>query len=171
MNRIRLTETENWKFNIEKAELLSAIDKLTGSKAWQNSKRKDKVNLYIGYLTNSGFYIRENPNIGRLTPISGTINHTRFTGKLQGSSKGTEVEVKGSREDIKVIAPIIGPIIIGLILILNLTGYPLYQLAVGAITVTIELLIIRGVNSEVRDGMAKLKKKLSEIEMAHHNNC
>ena len=70
----------------------------------------------------------------------------------------TDVKVKGSREDFHVIGPIVGPTIIGLILIFNLSGYPLYQLAIGVLAIIIELLIIRGINSEVRDGMAKLKK-------------
>ncbi|MDW3196895.1 MAG: hypothetical protein R8G66_31250 [Cytophagales bacterium] len=170
MSSIRLTEKEQWNFKVDKAELLSGIDKLTGSTIWHNAKRKEKINLYVGELTDDGFYIRENPNIARKTSISGRINRTRFSGKLESDSGGTTVEVTANREDLYVFGPVVSPIFIGIIIILSLKDYLLYQLTVGLITLVLELLIIRGINAEIREGMAKLKKKLGEIEKAHSND-
>lgn len=166
MSRIRLTENENWNFKVDKKDLLSGIAELTGSTIWHNAKRKEKINLYVGQITDAGFYIRENPNISRLTSVSGPINRTRFTGKLQHTPDGTTVQVTANREDLHVIGPVISPIIIGIITIISLKSYPLYQLAVGLIALSFELLIIRGINTELREGMAKLKQKLDEIEKA-----
>lgn len=162
-SNLSLTETEEWTFKITRDQLLGQLKKVTGQNAWNSGNRKDKVDLFLGVIGENHFEIKENPNIGRLG-VSGTINSTKLMGRIQDTSEGSIMSIDGKKEDFEMMIPLMVPFILGAIGLMGLYYNLLYILAILILVVIFEMLIIRGFNSEIREGMAKFKLKLEEIE-------
>lgn len=164
MSKIRLTEKEVWKLSISKFQLLEALQELTSNRFIDNKK---KIAQYKGSIGNSHFNIKENPAIAKLSSVSGPLNKTTFTGNLEDTSTGVRLHIKGQQYGFNVLSTLIGVVLIGWI-ILSILEFTFFNISIAlSVIVLIEVLMIRGFNMEIREGMKKLKMRLEEIEKAH----
>lgn len=162
---LALSEQTIWNIGLTKEELLELLPQLTITYGFSsNSKEKSKVAPYIGTIKDSNFRIKENPTLTSLHSTSGSHNHTLIEGSVREFNGLTQVQVTASQINFRTLAFIAAPLFIAFGVISSFVSENIYVLSLIPIVVIFDILVLNGINSEMKEALSKFRKKIELSE-------